>query len=36
MDCHATDQGLIPGGNCGKKRASRPSQGTVNAGAVFK
>ena len=30
MDCHATARDAIPGGNGVKKRASRPSQGTVN------
>ena len=36
MDCHMTAQGSIPGGNGVKNRASRPSQGTVNGGAVSK
>ena len=30
MDCHAAVRGTITGGNGVKKRASRPSQGTVN------
>ena len=36
MGCHATTRGSILGGNGVFNKASRPSQGTVNGGAVFK
>ena len=36
MDCYATAQGYISGGHGCINRASRPSQGTVNGGAVSK